>query len=43
MVIYAISTNISALESEGDKVLQYFAEETGGLAYFPFKVEDMAQ
>jgi VWFA-related protein len=43
MVIYAISTNISRIESDGDKVLKYFTEETGGSAYFPFKVEDMAQ
>ena len=43
VIIYAISTNISSVESDGDKVLKYFAEETGGLAYFPFKVEDMAQ
>jgi VWFA-related protein len=43
VVIYAISTNISRIESDGDKVLKYFTEETGGSAYFPFKVEDMAQ
>jgi Ca-activated chloride channel family protein len=43
VVIYAISTNISRIESDGDKVLKYFTGETGGSAYFPFKVEDMAQ
>ena len=43
VVVYAISTNISRIESDGDKVLKYFTEETGGSAYFPFKVEDMAQ
>jgi VWFA-related protein len=43
VVIYAISTNISHLESDGDKVLKYFTQETGGVAYFPFKAEDMAQ
>jgi VWFA-related protein len=42
-VIYSISTNRSGIESEGDKVLKYFAQETGGLAFFPFKAQDMAQ
>jgi VWFA-related protein len=43
VVIYAISTNVSRVESDGDKVLKYLTEETGGVAYFPFKVEDMEQ
>ena len=43
MVLYSISTNITRVESDGDKVLKYFAEETGGRAYFPFKVEDLEQ
>lgn len=43
VVIYTISTNISRTESDGDKVLKYYAQETGGLAFFPFKVEDLAQ
>jgi Ca-activated chloride channel family protein len=42
-VIYTISTNISRIQTPGDKVLRYFAEETGGLVFFPFKVEDLAQ
>ncbi|MCS7025922.1 MAG: VWA domain-containing protein [Bryobacteraceae bacterium] len=42
-VIYTISTNITRVESDGDKILKYFAQETGGLALFPFKVEDLAQ
>jgi VWFA-related protein len=41
VVIYAISTNISRQETDGDKVLKYFTKETGGRAFFPFKVEDM--
>jgi len=41
VVIYAISTNISRLETDGDKVLKYLTKETGGRAFFPFKVEDM--
>lgn len=42
-VIYTISTNISRIETDGDKVLKYLASETGGQAFFPFKVEDLAQ
>jgi Ca-activated chloride channel homolog len=43
VVIYAISTNRSGVETYGDKILKYFAQETGGLAFFPFKAQDMAQ
>jgi VWFA-related protein len=43
VVIYAISTNVSRSETTGDKVLKYFTEETGGRAFFPFKVEDLEQ
>ena len=43
VVIYAISTNRTGIESDGDKILKYFASETGGLAFFPFKAQDMAQ
>jgi VWFA-related protein len=44
VVIYTISTNgITRIESDGDKVLRYFAQETGGRAFFPFKVEDLDQ
>jgi VWFA-related protein len=43
VVLYAISTNISRIESDGDKVLKYYAAETGGAAFFPFKVEDLEQ
>lgn len=42
-VIYAISTNISRTETDGDKVLKYLTQETGGRAFFPFKVEDLEQ
>lgn len=42
-VIYAISTNITHIETEGDKVLKYLTSETGGQAFFPFKVEDLEQ
>ena len=43
VVVYAISTNMTRDESEGDKVLKYFTTETGGRAFFPFKVEDLEQ
>ena len=43
VVIYTISTNITRIDTDGDKVLRYFAEKTGGTAYFPFKVEDLEQ
>ena len=42
-VIYCISTNISRIEADGDKVIKYLALETGGQAFFPFKAEDLAQ
>ena len=43
VVVYAISTNISRIDTDGDKVLRYFTSETGGRAFFPFKVEDLEQ
>ena len=43
VVIYSISTNITHISTDGDKVLRYLAEETGGLAFFPFKSQDLAQ
>ena len=43
VVIYTISTNISRIDTEGDKVLRYFAQETGGQAFLPFKASDLAQ
>jgi Ca-activated chloride channel family protein len=43
VVIYCISTNRLGIESDGDKVLKYFADQTGGQAFFPFKAQDLAQ
>ncbi len=43
VVIYAISTNITHAETDGDKILKYLTSETGGQAFFPFKVEDLEQ
>ncbi|MGA7463538.1 MAG: VWA domain-containing protein [Candidatus Korobacteraceae bacterium] len=42
VIIYAISTNTSGIKLRGDKVLEYFADQTGGKAFFPFKIEDVA-
>lgn len=40
--IYTISTNRSGLASRGDKLLKYYAEQTGGRAFFPFEASDLA-
>jgi VWFA-related protein len=42
VIIYTISTNTSGLKLRGDKVLERFAEATGGRAFFPFKISDVA-
>ncbi|MBV8070884.1 MAG: VWA domain-containing protein, partial [Acidobacteriaceae bacterium] len=42
-VIYTISTNITHIETEGDKIMRYFAEQTGGVAFFPFQAKDLNQ
>ncbi|MGH9584859.1 MAG: VWA domain-containing protein, partial [Bryobacteraceae bacterium] len=31
------------MEGDGDKIMKYFAEQTGGQVFFPFKAQDMAQ
>jgi len=53
--VYAVSTNTDWLAiddeskpskyhmDEGDKVLQNFADQTGGRAFFPYKADDLAQ
>ena len=43
VVIYSISTNRLGIESDGDKIMKYFAEQTGGQVFFPFKAQDLAQ
>lgn len=40
--VYAISTNRSGIDTGGDKVLKYLAEQTGGQAFFPFEASDLA-
>jgi Ca-activated chloride channel homolog len=53
--VFAVSTNTDWLSvgdarkpskynmDEGDKVLQQFADQTGGTAFFPYRVYDLAQ
>jgi len=43
VTVYAISTNRSGQPSDGDKIMRYFASETGGAAFFPFKASDLNQ
>ncbi len=43
VVIYTISTNRSGMDTDGDKIMRYFASETGGVSFFPFKAEDLSQ
>ena len=42
VIIYAISTISRGQMLTGDKVLEHFAEETGGRAFFPFKIQDVS-
>ena len=42
-VLYTISTNHTRMPNEGDKILQYFSKETGGLTFFPFRASDLTQ
>jgi Ca-activated chloride channel family protein len=41
-VVYTISTNTSGTKGAGDKVLERIADATGGLAFFPFQIRDVA-
>ncbi len=42
-VIYAISTNRTGQKQQGDKVLKYLAEQTGGRSFHPFQATDLEQ
>jgi VWFA-related protein len=42
VTIFAISTNRSGAEAKGDKTLRTLAGTTGGRAFFPFEVGDLA-
>lgn len=38
-----ISNSRAGQETDGDKIMRYFAHQTGGQSFFPFKARDMAQ
>jgi VWFA-related protein len=42
VIVYTISTNISGMKGKADKVLERIAEATGGRAFFPFQMRDVA-
>ncbi len=42
-IVYTISTNVSPSKDKGDEVLTRLSEATGGRAFFPTKIEDVAQ
>jgi Ca-activated chloride channel homolog len=41
-IVYTISTNVSGTKSTGDKVLERIADATGGHAFFPFQIREVA-
>jgi VWFA-related protein len=42
VIVYTISTNITGSRAKGDKILERIAEATGGRAFFPFQIRDVA-
>jgi VWFA-related protein len=42
VIVYTISTNITGARQRGDKVLERIADATGGRAFFPFQLTDVA-
>ena len=41
-IVYTISTNVGPSKDKGDDVLQQIADATGGQAFFPTRMEDVA-
>jgi VWFA-related protein len=41
-IVFAISTNVSPDKDKGDDVLKEIAEATGGQAFYPTRIEDVA-
>ncbi|HEY2040138.1 MAG TPA: VWA domain-containing protein [Edaphobacter sp.] len=41
-IVYTISTNVSPSKDKGDDILRTISEATGGMAFFPVKIEDVA-
>jgi VWFA-related protein len=42
VIVYAISTNASGYKERGDRVMERMADSTGGRAFFPLRIEDVA-
>lgn len=42
-IVYSISTNVSPSRDHGDDVLKQISDATGGQAFYPVKIEDVAQ
>ena len=42
VIVYTISTNVTGTRSKFDKVLERIADATGGRAFFPFQLTDVA-
>jgi Ca-activated chloride channel homolog len=42
-VLYTISTNNTRMPNDGDKILKYLSQETGGITFFPFRASDLTQ
>jgi VWFA-related protein len=42
-IVYAISTNVSPSKDKGDEILSQIATATGGQAFYPVRIEDVAQ
>jgi VWFA-related protein len=41
-IVYTISTNISPSKDKGDDILRQISEATGGMPFYPIKLEDVA-
>jgi Ca-activated chloride channel family protein len=42
VIVYTISTNVTGSRQRGDKILERIADATGGRAFFPFQITDVA-
>jgi len=42
-IVYSISTNVSPSRDKGDDILRQISDATGGQAFYPVKIEDVAQ
>ena len=41
-IVYTISTNVSPSKDKGDETLKIISDATGGRAFYPIKIEDVA-